>query len=149
LVEIMVVMTVVLILAAMIWKLGGRLDTQSKERQQKEAFAILDGALQAYYDVTGDFPVVDDANIPTEVVYQALESVADSRAVLARLPMKFIANKLPVGQTQGTGPEIYDAWGHLVTYEWNQDLTFPELRSYGRNGVPDVRSASGSDDITN
>ena len=166
LIEVMVVVTVILIMAGVIWKMGRGLDTQGKVQQQKEAFAILDSALQAYYEVKGEFPVMvkdddDDleelvlAQARTESMWHQLISVPESRFVAERLSPSLLKTLYlsddEIKQSEDTDvlfvawPEVYDVWGRPVDYQWQVDTAFPILKSMGPNPDPNVVS----DDIFN
>ena len=158
LIEILVTITVIVVLASVLWKMGHGLETQGLVKQQKHAFAVLDSALQAYYEVTGTFPVVvvddglDDlvqAQAATESMWQQLLAVPESRFVAERLSDKLLKDLYVSPENSDRDwPEIYDMWGRPVAYKWHAKMAFPILRSRGPNGSfedPNVLS----DDITN
>ncbi|MCP4452966.1 MAG: type II secretion system protein [Planctomycetes bacterium] len=158
LIEILVTITVIVVLASVLWKMGHGLETQGLVKQQKQAFAVLDSALQAYYEVTGTFPVVvlDDgqdelvqAQAATESMWQQLLAVPESRFVAERLSDKLLKDLyVSPDNPDRDWPEIYDVWGRPVAYMWRAKMAFPILRSRGPNGSfedPNVLS----DDITN
>ena len=165
LIEILVVVAVIVVLAGALWKMGHGLEVKGQVQQQNEAFAILDSALQEYYEVTGQFPealVITDVNdfvlaqARTEFMWQRFLGVAESRFVAKRLSDALLKN-LYVSANQVTwpkphiykdGPEIYDVWGNPVEYLWHANMAFPLLRSYGPNGVLEDPNVP-SDDMTN
>ncbi|MCF7972495.1 MAG: type II secretion system GspH family protein [Phycisphaerae bacterium] len=158
LIEIMVVVAVIAILAGALWKMGHGLEIQHQVQQQKEAFAILDSALQEYFEVTGQFPKsIDNAALSqedlaranTEFVWQALLSVPESRVVTDRFSRQLLRNQYVSPEVPNSAwPEIYDVWGRPVEYAWHTNMAFPLLRSRGPNGsFEDANELP--DDITN
>jgi prepilin-type N-terminal cleavage/methylation domain-containing protein len=165
LIEILVVVAVIVVLAGVLWKMGYGLEVKGQVQQQNEAFAILDSALQEYYEVTGQFPealVITDVNdfvlaqARTEFMWQRLLALPESRFVAERLSgallnSLYVATNMefwPKPHIYKDGLEIYDVWGKPVEYLWHANMAFPLLRSYGPNGVLEDPNIP-SDDITN
>jgi len=158
LIEIVVTLAVIVIMGSVLWKMGHGLKAKGLVQQQKQAFAILDSALQAYYEVAGEFPVVqvDDAldeltlaQAVTESVWQRLLTVQESRFVAERLSDVHLKNQYASPEAPDRDwPELYDMWGQPVEYVWRTSMAFPLLRSRGPNGSYED-SNELSDDITN
>jgi prepilin-type N-terminal cleavage/methylation domain-containing protein len=158
LIEILVTLTVIVVLASVLWKMGHGLQSQGLVKRQKQAFAVLDSALQAYYEVVGAFPVslVDDglddlvqAQAATESMWQTLLAVPESRFVAERLSDELLKNRYVSPENPDRDwPEIYDVWGRPVAYVWHAKMAFPILRSRGPSGSYEG-SSELSDDITN
>jgi len=167
LIEILVVVAVIVVLAGALWKMGHALEAKGLSQQQKEAFTILDSALQEYYGVAGLFPVVvidsgltdpnDVAKAGTESMWQQLLAVPESRFVAERLSrnlwknryksaLELEAENLKPGEIDW--PEIYDVWGRPIQYVWHANMAFPLLRSRGPNGDLEDPNAL-IDDVTN
>jgi type II secretory pathway pseudopilin PulG len=152
------VVAVIAVLAGVLWKMGHGLEVQNQVQQQKEAFAILDSALQEYFEVTGRFPMAlvdpapseeDLARATTELVWQALLSVPESKFVTDSLSRQLLKNQYISPDTpNSTWPEIYDVWGRPVEYVWRANMAFPVLRSRGPNGSFEDPNEQ-TDDITN
>ena len=149
--EMAVVLAVVVILAAMVISVVSRVDNQAKEKATAALFAIIESALQEYYDYNDVFPIqpdVEDANIPvhSQILYGALYSMPASRKILQQIDDELIRDEfVDVLPTEPARYEIYDLWGTVVDYVYDApDDTFPLLRSAG----PD-RSFGTPDDITN
>ncbi len=146
LVEMLTVLAIVTILAAMVIGLAGRIENQSKENALKNIFAVLDAALQQYHDFSGDFPDPNgtDPLRRCEALYAQLDLVPDSRRVLEKLDASIKYD------SDGNGaPEIYDPYRgnrrRPLDYWYDPDNdTFPRLISAG----PD-RIFGTADDITN
>jgi prepilin-type N-terminal cleavage/methylation domain-containing protein len=158
LIEIMVTVAVIVIMAGVLWKMGHGLEAKGLVQRQKQAFAILDSALQSYYEVTGAFPEVlrDDtmdqqlwAQGATESMWQRLLTVSESRFVAERLSDEHLKNLVASPEAPNRDwPEIYDVWGRPVEYVWHTDMAFPMLRSRGPNGSYED-AGELTDDITN
>ncbi len=158
LIEILVTIAVIVVLAGVLWKMGRGLETQGLVKRQKQAFAVLDSALQAYYEVTGTFPevLVDDgldglvqAQAATESMWQQLLAVPESRFVAERLSDELLKDLYNSPEDPDRDwPEIYDVWGRPVAYQWHAKMAFPILRSRGPNGFFEDPNEL-ADDITN
>ncbi|NQV34192.1 MAG: type II secretion system protein [Phycisphaeraceae bacterium] len=158
LIEIMVTVAVIVMMAGVLWKMGHGLEVKRQVQQQKQAFAILDSALQAYYEVAGVFPEVARDNTmdellwaksATELMWQRLLSVPESRFVAERLSTELLKNLyVSPDATDHDWPEIYDVWGRPVEYVWHANMAFPMLRSRGPNGSYEEPNEL-TDDITN
>jgi len=146
LVEILVVVALIMLLATMVVGIATRIDNQSKEKALEGTFALLEGALQEYYDFADRFPepnAADDTTVKRcEKLYRELYRLPGSRKVLEQISDKLILNRIEPTPV----PEIYDLWGTVVDYRYNPGAgdSFPELISAG----PDKTFDTG-DDITN
>ena len=155
LIEVMVTISIIIILAALIWKMSGRLEDRLSEGRQKEAFAILDSALQEYYDAVGQFPSLVDTNSPadprvnTQALLYQLNSLAETRVIVERLPKRQIQNQIDDNDPARPMPELYDVWNRPVWYQYTPAMTFPILRSAGVNGIFEPNTPGISDDVTN
>lgn len=158
LIEILVAVAVIVIMAGVLWKMGRGLESQGMVQRQKEAFTILDSALQAYYEEAGAFPEVlredvqDElswAQASTEFVWQSLLAVPESRFAAERLSSELLKNNYVSPEASNRDwPEIYDVWGRPVEYVWDVEMAFPLLRSRGPNGSYEDPNEL-ADDITN
>ena len=102
LIEILIVVAVIMLLAGMVLGVAAHIDNQSKEKAVKATFALLESALQEYYDFRGVFPVAADANpnVNCEILYFELNSIPGSREVLEQISNKIIHNKLKANRLQ-------------------------------------------------
>lgn len=152
LVEMLIVVAVIAILAAMVVGLAGRIDTQSKERALKSTFALLDSALQEYYEFEGSFPSQPEKDFTkapahSECLYRALYSIPDSRTILEKVNGSLIQNNF---NPDANTPEIYDPWHtndknkrRVLDYIYTPGDNFPLLISTGPDGIFDT-----ADDIS-
>ena len=149
LVEMVVVIAIVAVLATLIVGVAARIDTQSKERALESTFALLDAALQEYYEYKGKFPEADaDPNENSETLYAELYSIPASRTILEKVSNSLIQDNF---KSDANTPEIYDPWWpkdkdkrRVLDYRYTLGDTFPKLISSG----PD-RLFGTDDDITN
>jgi prepilin-type N-terminal cleavage/methylation domain-containing protein len=157
LVEMLIVVGVIALLASMVISVASRIDTQTKEKNVKSLFLLLDSALEEYKEFKGSFPEQREKNFTnaaahSEFLYGELYSVPDSRKVLEEISDSLIKNEYPPGVLpNNTFPEIYDPWQvnskeyrRAVDYIYVSGDNFPELVSAG----PD-RNFGTADDITN
>jgi len=149
LIEMLVVLAVIMLLAGIVVGVGLGIENQSKKKAVKATFALLESALQEYYDFTGRFPAANDANpnVNCEILYAALNSLPGSRRILENISEKIIHNKFT---NPAPGPpiyEIYDPWGTVLDYRYTAGDSFPRLISAG----PDKKTGVGfdGDNITN
>ena len=144
-----IVVAVIAMLATMLLGIATYIDTQSKEKATKATFALLEGALDEYKDVTGQFPIqpqLNDANAPahSEFLYGALDSIPASRNILQKISDKLIQNKNPLAVPPIYA--IYDPWGTVLDYRYDEpNDTYPLLRSAG----PDKNFGTTADNISN
>ena len=141
LIEILVVVAVIMILAGMVAGIGTTIDRHSKVKAVKGTFALLESALQEYYDFTRGFPIAADANpnVNCEILYAALSSLPGSREVLGKISEKVIRDEFNTDVYR-----IYDSWGTVLDYTYNFGDSFPKLTSAGPN-----RIFNDGDDVTN
>lgn len=153
LVEILVVVSIIALLASMVIGIAARIDNQSKERGVKSSFALLEGALQEYYDYNGSFPAAADAdpNVNSETLYAELKFVPVSRDLLENISDRLIQDRVravllpPKPELQDVwGPELYDLWGTVLDYRYVPGDNFPELVSAGPDKI-----FGTADDINN
>jgi len=151
LVEILIVVAVIVILAAMIAGVAARIDNQTKEKGMKNIFAVLEDALIEYYDYNDTFPVQPEENFTqaaahSQFLYFKLDSIPASQNIMKKISDKLIKNEYsPIGiPLDETPPEIYDLWGTVLDYRYIAGDNFPELRSAGRD-----RTFGTADDISN
>lgn len=152
LVEMLVVVAIIVILAAITTILWGRLDAQAKEKAILNTFGLLDGALAAYHEDQGGFPLqpqplgTGDPNSHSQLLVSALQSVPASRQVLDLVDRRWMKDQWPWpprGVPDGAA-EIYDPWETAIDYLYRTGDSFPGLRSAG----PDKKFAT-ADDIKN
>ena len=139
LIEMVVVIGIIAMLAAMIIGLAARFDNQTKERGLKSTFALLEGALQEYYGYRDTFP---DPNLPpysthSAALYGQLNATPDSRQILEEINASLI-RKNPDNLDM---LQIHDPWGTVLEYQYFPGDTFPKLISAG----PDKIFGTGDD----
>jgi len=148
LIEMLVVLAVIILLAGIVVGVGLGIENQSKKKAVKATFALLEGALQEYYDFTGRFPAANDANpnVNCEILYAALNSLPGSRRILENISEKIIHNKFNPAVVPPIY-EIYDPWSTVLDYRYIAGDSFPRLISAG----PDKKTGVGfdGDNITN
>jgi len=151
LVEMLVVLTIIIVLATMVYKATSGLGNRSQERRQRKAFVMLDSALDEYYEAKDRFPVSNPLSAYSndsdwrrdnvEILYEELHTIPSARARLLKLSPK----QLDRWQgAQNAVHQIYDVWGTLLSYEWIKGNAYPILISAG----PDKTFAT-VDDISN
>ena len=137
LIEMVIVVGIIAMLAVMTIGLVSRFDNQAKEKGMKSTFALLEGALQEYYEYTDGFPEQTEkdftnAAIHSEYLYQKLYSIPDSRSILEKINDSLIKNE---NGTADTSPEIYDPWGTVLEYRYTSGDAFPALVSAGQDKI--------------
>jgi len=143
--EMVIVVAIIALLATMVIGIVSRIDSRAKEKGLQNTFALLESALQEYYEYSGKFPEQLEKNFVNtaahcEGLYRELQSIPASRRVLEKISDSLLQNKLGAA---GTPPEVYDPWGTALDYRYAPGENFPELISAG----PD-RKFSTSDDIS-
>jgi len=141
LIEMLIVVAVIALLASFFLIAVTRIDNQTKEQGLREAFALIEGALQLYYEDTGKFPPQPEQNpvnavAHIEYLYVQLSSIPASRTILDKITESLRKNK--AGESDKA--EIYDPWGTALDYRYDSNDTFPELLSAGKDrvfGTPD------------
>ena len=144
--EMLIVVGIIAILATMVISVASRIDTQAKEKGTESLLALLDSALQEYYEFTGRFPEqpeIDpaDAVIHSEFLYGELSSIPSVQKILEKLSHSSTNNKYGLAETAA---EIYDPWGTALDYRYIAEDHFPLLVSAG----PD-KTFGTADDISN
>lgn len=142
LVEMLIVVAVVALLTGMVIGIAARIDSQSKEKGLKSTFALLEGALQEYYEYWKVFP---DPNQPpylthSAALYGQLHSTPSSRKILDKISDSLIRSNPGAVDM----PQIHDPWGTALDYRYIPGNNFPELVSAG----PD-RIFGTADDMSN
>jgi type II secretory pathway pseudopilin PulG len=148
LVEMIIVVAVIAMLAAMLVGVSTVIDTQSKEKATEATLTLLEGALDEYKDLMGEFPIqaeVDDTNAlsHSEYLYYKLNSIPASRNIMKKINDKLIQNKYEP-TVDPNAYEIYDPWGTVLNYVYEPNKTYPLLESAGKDKKFDT-----PDDITN
>jgi prepilin-type N-terminal cleavage/methylation domain-containing protein len=147
--EVLIVVAVITMLAAMLVGIASVIDTQSKEKATEATIALLEGALDEYKDFKDDFPIqpdMNDANAPihSEYLYGELDSVPASANILNKISDKLIQNKYDPLLVPPKY-EIYDLWGTALDYIYEPSInTYPLLRSAGKD-----KTFNTPDDISN
>jgi prepilin-type N-terminal cleavage/methylation domain-containing protein len=146
LVEILVTVSVIAILTAIVIGIATHIDNQSKERWLESTFALLESALQEYYEYTGRFPEQLEKNFErssahSEYLYSELSLIPESRRILGKIDESLIKNEYDKADMS---PEIYDPWGVALDYTYAAGDNFPKLISAGPDKV-----FGNADDITN
>jgi len=142
LVEILVVVSIIALLASIVIGIAARIDNQSKERGLECTFALLEGALQEYYEYWKVFP---DPNQPpylshSAALYGQLHSTPSSRERLEEVSDSSIQNNPDAVDM----PQIHDPWGMVLDYRYVPGDNFPELVSAGPDKI-----FGTADDINN
>jgi len=139
-----IVVAIIALLATMVISVISRVDNQAKEKGLANIFALLESALQEYYEYSGKFPQqleknYKNASSHSEYLYKELQSIPSSRQVLEKISDSVIrSNPGAVNM-----PLICDPWGTVLDYRYVPGDNFPELISAG----PD-RIFGTSDDIS-
>jgi len=146
LVEMLVVVSLITILATIVIGIAAHIDNQSKERGLKSTFALLESALQEYYEYVGTFPEQPEKDfintfVHSEYFYKELNLIPGSREILGKINGSLLKNEYG---TVDTPVEIYDPWGTVLDYRYVLGDNFPELISAGPDKV-----FGSADDITN
>ena len=128
-VEVLVVISIIIVLSTIAWKMNSALELKTQQRKQQHKFLVLDEALQAYYEVNGTFPQA--SSWPQALMI--LNKLPQSRELLDRLSDK--------GE--------YDVWHNVLRYNWHEGMNFPVLTSAGANKVFEEPGSQWSDDISN
>ena len=142
LIEMIIVIAIIAVLASMVITITIGIDNQSRERSLKSAFALLDGALQEYYDFRQTFPDPNESSYPTHsaALYAQLYATPGSKQILEKISDTLI-KKAPGADDI---PQIYDPWGTILDYRYVSGDTFPSLISAGPDKI-----LGTADDITN
>ena len=146
LVEILVVVAIIALLASMVIGIATRINNQSKERCLECTCALLECALQEYYEYTGKFPEQPEKNftnalVHSEYLYNELYLIPESRKILGKIADSLLKNEYG---TADTPAEIYDPWGIVLDYIYVPGDSFPELISAGPDKI-----FGTADDINN
>ncbi|MCH8215360.1 MAG: type II secretion system protein [Planctomycetes bacterium] len=158
LVELLVVISIVIALATIVWTANAGLATRNALQTQQRAFDVLGDAVAAYLEVYSDYPsqpetlpVVMDAFKDeillrdriagdSEVLYDILDSLKESRHLLSRLHTGCVTDLPRSGASNGNSkPEIRDVWGTVLFYQ--STTSFPLFISAG----PDRRFGTADD----
>ena len=143
LVEMVIVVAVIGLLAAMVLGVGGALHKQAQRQGAKHVLLQVEGAIDAYYEFKGFYPVRVGGNAGRncEFLYAELNSVPGSRKILGLINDALIRDEF-----NGTAGrfEIYDPWGTVLNYQYVAGTSYPLLISAG----PDEKFWT-DDDIRN
>jgi len=144
LVEILIVVAVVALLASMMLGVTELINSKSKQRALKATFALLDSALEEYYDYWDTFPDPNKVNTPpfpshSASLYAQLNLTPACRDIVEKLSNTVIRDN------PDNLPEVTDPWGTPLQYLYVPGETFPKLISAG----PDKDLATVGDNITN
>lgn len=160
LVEMLVVLGIIVVLAGIVVTAALRIDSQSKESELRNTFAVIGSSLREYYEFKGQFPLQPEriawpapsnqqayqaalakALEHAELLMQELRAVPASRLVLEKVSAALVRREGGPGDLQS----IRDPWGTPIDYTYVvPDDTYPELASAG----PDRVFGTG-DDIRN
>lgn len=140
LIEMVIVVGIIALLATMIISLVSRFDNQAKEKGLESTFALLEGALQEYYEYWDTFPDPNrspDPNLPpysthSAALYGQLHSTPDSRKMLEEISESLI-QKIP--DDANNILQIHDPWGTVIEYFYSEADTFPKLVSAGPDKI--------------
>ena len=142
LVEILVVLGIIMVLAAIVVTVTLRVESQSKENAVRNAFALVGSSLREYYDAQGRFPPQPERNAANALahvasMYQELRAVPASRQVLDKLNPTWIQREAGIADVQS----LRDPWGTVMDYFYAPGNACPELISAG----PDRQFGTGDD----
>lgn len=128
-----IVVGIIALLATMIISLVSRFDNQAKERGLESTFALLEDALQEYYEYWDSFPAPEQATYlsTSAALYGQLYSTPDSRKILEQISESLI-KKHPDDNNM---LQIYDPWGTVLEYKYSPGDSFPELLSAGPDKI--------------
>jgi prepilin-type N-terminal cleavage/methylation domain-containing protein len=145
LIEMVIVVGIIALLATMVIGIVSRIDNRIKEKGLENIFALLESALQEYYQYSDKFPEQTEkdftnAQAHSEYLYKELRSIPNSRDILEKISDSLLENKYGDSDTL---PEIYDPWGTALDYRYVPGDNFPELISAGPDKV-----FSTADDIS-
>jgi len=167
LVELLVVISIIVALASIVWQANAAIATRNKLQTQERAFDVLGDAVMVYLEVASNLPpqpntldqvmtglgqgknypqalLRDQIALASTYLYRELSSVAESRRLLSRMPTGCVSGlNSTVDQGGGNTPEIRDVWGTPLFYQ--STTSFPLFISAG----PDLRfdTSDTSDDI--
>jgi len=99
LVEMLVVVAVIVILATMIVGITSRVNNQAKEHLTENTFAILDAALQEFYDYGWRYNVYTDFKFPLDVTEPAvpdLELILETEYLPAKVSIEPLDPTMPI-----------------------------------------------------
>lgn len=138
----LIAVAIVIVLASMVISVIARIDNQSKERGLNSTFALLEGAIEIYYDYWDSFPDPNETSYPTRsaALYGQLSKTPDSKKILEQISDALINN---VPDAPGI-IQINDPWGTVLDYRYIPGDAFPELISAGPDKI-----IGTADDITN
>jgi prepilin-type N-terminal cleavage/methylation domain-containing protein len=142
LIEMLVALVIVIVLATTVISLTARIDNQSKERGLNSTYALLEGAIEQYYDYWDAFPDPNNTLYPTHsaALYGQLYKTPSSKKLLEQISDTLLKD---VPDAPGV-VQIYDPWGTVLDYRYVQGDAFPEIISAGPDKI-----LGTADDITN
>jgi len=145
LIEMLVVLGIIAMLAAMVIVVTRRVENQSGEQVVANAFAVLKSALREYYEFADQFPRQPDTGGAMALVhitdmYRALDAVPACKEILKGIDTILVQRH----DKQPAESRFYDPWGTPLDYVYVAGVdTFPKLTSAG----PDKQFGT-TDDIT-
>ncbi len=146
LIEIVVTVAIIAVLASITIGIVSHMDSQNNKRAIDSTFALLDGALDEYYEYWKGFP---DPNLTpyltsSAALYGQLRLTPGVNEYLENINVKLIKNNSDVPVNEKPQPQIYDPWGTLLNYRYITGNAYPKLISAG----PDKKFGT-ADDIQN
>jgi general secretion pathway protein G len=167
LIEILIVMTIIIILAAMVMGGFGFVKTKQKNHQAEIQIKLLENAIQEYHSDNGDYPGDENAGgsdgiDQSNMLFQALywDTDDDGNGMSPSSPDEdqtiYLDELDPDNDSQkwvdGTGATatITDPWGEEYRYRRGSGASNPDfdLWSTGPDG-PDGAAGNDKDDIKN
>lgn len=145
LVEMLVVVGIIALTTGIVVSMALQVHNSAKERELATTFGLLKGALQAYHEETGAFPVqratdptgvapedlgaflIDSAADHVQLVYDALHSIPASRVFLTKLNAAVVKGDVSLGEPV----RLYDLWGTPLDYVYVGKESFPAFISAG------------------
>jgi type II secretory pathway pseudopilin PulG len=153
LIELLIAVALVVILVSMTLMVTNKSYSDADVKAAEGTIALLDSALQEYYDYYNYFPVyaaITDPALTSDeerhcaYLYRELNSVPDSRKIIERISDSRI-------KPRGNFFIYIDSWGMALNYIYVNDpannnvMNFPLITSAG----PDKNFETEADNITN
>lgn len=138
--ELLVAIAILALMAVGIFSITQYTQSHGKITTTETAIAILDTALEQYYEFYGKFPDVNNTD-ETEFVYYKLTLCPDAKKTIGNIGRAMLKK---VGSYDY--PEIIDVWEEELKYVYDDEIhNFPLITSSG----PDKDFDTDEDNITN
>jgi len=148
--ELLVAIGILAIMAVGIFAITSYTQTHGKITTTETTIAIIDIALEQYYDFYDKFPnlnkpnesqplPIPNPNTDTEFLYYKLTLCPEAKKTIGNIDMAMLKDDDDDGY-----PEIIDSWNRELKYIYNDNYNFPLVKSFGPDDANDT-----DDDITN